>query len=87
MLDDVDCLQSSEAIVLKRVRKSVELHENVRPGAGIAVDADGSGQLIDSTADVKNVPIHKQRTIVQRTRPNKLDNDTLRLLYTFALMC
>lgn len=83
VFDYVDSLQPVKSTVTKRIRESIKLDQNIRPRGRITVDPDGAGQLIDSAADVEN----SQASIVPQLRRNKVDINTLRLLYSLALMC
>jgi hypothetical protein len=52
VLDDVDDAYPVEGAVLEWIGEAVQVAEDVRPGPGVLVDADGPRILIDSAADV-----------------------------------
>src|SRR5579872_4025577 len=53
MLDDMDGAHARERIVAKRIRKAVEIADDVGAAARIPVDADGAGIFVDAAADVQ----------------------------------
>ena len=54
VLDDMDRAQLIESSVAKRVRKTVEVADDVSMGIGIQIDSNSARVLVDSTADVEN---------------------------------
>jgi hypothetical protein len=52
MLDDVHGAEGVKGVIAERVRKPIQVAQNVGAGVGIAIDADRTRIFIDATADV-----------------------------------
>jgi hypothetical protein len=68
MLDHMDRAQFVERLVAKGVRKQVEIGNYVGARAGVAVESDGTGILVDSTADVEDSLGHVYTSVAAKTK-------------------
>src|SRR5690349_16721197 len=53
VLDNVNRQHAVEAVIAERIRGAVEVAQHVGAARGIAVDADGTGPLVDPAADIQ----------------------------------
>lgn len=54
VLDDVSSTNLPERVIAKRVRRMIEVCEDVGPGVRIAIQPDRTGIFVDSAADIQD---------------------------------
>src|SRR5262249_8488809 len=54
VLDDMYRSEAIEGAIGERIRKTVEVGQNIGAAGGIPVDSDGTGLLVNPAADVEN---------------------------------
>ena len=68
VLDDMDGAQGVEGVIAERIRKTVEVAEDIGAAAWVAIDSDGAGMFMDAAPDVQCATSATGRSYATRFR-------------------